>query len=372
MSSGFDIRQGDVRELLRAMPDEFVNCVVTSPPYYGLRDYGTGVWEGGVIICDHKKVSPGTASLSKSTLGPNRDGVSGQATNGHQQEGFRSSCGKCGAVRVDKQIGMEETPELFIATLVDVFRDVRRVLRSDGTLWLNIGDSYTSGGRTWRAADKKNPIRAMDVRPNTPEGLKPKDLIGVPWMLAFALRADGWYLRSEIIWHKPNPMPESVTDRPTKAHEQVFLFSKSARYSYNADAIAEPLTRPEEANRKTPARFGGADKWEEAQKQSRLHSGREYTGTPTGTRNKRSVWTLTAMNTKDAHFATFPIELPETCILAGCPEGGTVLDPFNGAGTTGLAALKHGRRYIGIELNPEYVDITMRRLDRHCPLLAAV
>lgn len=365
MSSGFDIRQGDVRELLRAMPDESVNCVVTSPPYYGLRDYGTGVWEGGLIICDHKKVSPGTASLSKSTLGPNRDGVSGQATNGHQQEGFRSSCGKCGAVRVDKQIGMEETPELFIATLVDVFRDVRRVLRSDGTLWLNIGDSYTSGGRTWRAADKKNPIRAMDVRPNTPEGLKPKDLIGVPWMLAFALRADGWYLRSEIIWHKPNPMPESVTDRPTKAHEQIFLLARSSRYAYDAAAIAES---------------GGG--WNN----SEFHSGKtgehqlgrssvnrkSFDVNESGKRNKRTVWTMATQPTPDAHFATFPLEIPETCILAGCPVGGTVLDPFNGAGTTGLAALKHGRRYIGIELNPEYVDITMRRLDRHCPLLAAV
>jgi DNA modification methylase len=179
--------------------------------------------------------------------------------------------------------------------------------------------------------------------------------------VAFALQADGWYLRSDIIWHKPNPMPESVTDRPTKAHEYLFLLTKSERYYYDAEAIAEPLTRPEEADRKTPARFGGADKFEEARKQSRLHSGNEYTGTPNGTRNKRSVWTVATQPYSEAHFATFPPKLIEPCILAGCPSGGLVLDPFAGSGTTLQVAQQLGRRGVGIELNPAYIALAEQR-----------
>lgn len=292
--------QGDALETLRRLPDGSVHTCVTSPPYWRLRDYGV----------------PG-------------------------------------------QIGLEPTPEEYVEKLVAIFREVRRVLRDDGTLWLNLGDCYTSGGRATRAPDRKSGAREMSVRPPTPFGLKPKDLVGIPWRVAFALQADGWYLRRDIIWHKPNAMPESVKDRPTSAHEYIFLMSKSPDYYYDGEAIREPLQRPEELNRKTPARFGGAVKHKGYG--TRKHSGNEYKGELTG-RNKRSVWTVSTKPFKGAHFAVFPPDLIEPCILAGSPPGGVVLDPFFGSGTTGLVAQKHGRQWIGIELNPEYIRIAEERL----------
>jgi DNA modification methylase len=252
---------GDSREVLRHAPDNSVRCCVTSPPYWSLRDYDI----------------PG-------------------------------------------QIGLESRLDDYFASLVAVFEQVRRVLTPDGTLWLNIGDSYTSGGRTWRATDRKNPIRAMNVRPPTPEGLKPKDLIGVPWRLAFALQAAGWYLRADIVWNKPNCQPESVKDRPTRCHEMLFLFSKSEQYHYNA----------------------GADRG------------------PNG-RNLRTVWDINTQAFKEAHFATFPPALVERCLALGCEKGDLVLDPFLGSGTTGQVAIGMGRRFLGVELNPEYVEIALRR-----------
>lgn len=210
----------------------------------------------------------------------------------------------------------------YIASLVEVFEQVRRVLREDGTLWLNIGDSYTSGGRTWRAPDRKNAVRAMDIRPPTPEGLKPKDLIGVPWRLAFALQDAGWYLRADTIWDKPNCQPESVKDRPTRSHEYLFLFSKSEQYCYDSQAVRGPNGR-----------------------------------------NLRTVWHINTEPNKEAHVAMFPAELVEPCIALGSKPGDLVLDPFIGSGTAGLVALKLGRRFVGIELNPEYVDIAERRLN---------
>jgi DNA modification methylase len=312
----FTIHHGDALAVLRAMPDASVACCVTSPPYYGLRDY-----------------------------------------------------------QVDGQIGLEPTPEAYIERLVDVFREVRRVLRPDGTLWLNIGDSYNAHPGQRKTTDKAGDKQATSAGSvGAPSrcvvGLKPKDLIGVPWMLAFALRADGWWLRSDIIWAKPNPMPESVTDRPTKAHEYVFLLAKSERYRYDAKAIQERAVNP------TFGKFtdNGKDK---QRGHSRRHAGfnGRYAaklaaeGVPEF-RNRRSVWTLATIPTPDAHFATFPIDLAETCILAGCPADGTVLDPFAGAGTTGLAALKHGRRFVGIELNADYIEIAHTRAGRHMPLLA--
>lgn len=309
------IIEGDCLEVMQSLDAGSVQVCVTSPPYYGLRDYG-----------------------------------------------------------VDGQIGLEPTPDEYVAKMVAVFREVRRVLRNDGTLWLNLGDSYSNAGtrqgdRGGAVSENTNAQRMIGsgYRPRV-GGLKNKDLIGIPWRVALALQADGWYLRSDIIWHKPNPMPESVTDRPTKSHEYLFLLAKSPTYYYDADAIAEPLARPDEATRKTPARFGGADKWEEAQKQSRLHSGREYTGTPTGTRNKRTVWTVATQPYKGAHFATFPPKLIEPCILAGSKRGDTVLDPFNGAGTTGLVSDRLGRDYIGIELNPEYAEMSRKRITDDIPL----
>jgi DNA modification methylase len=289
--------EGDSAEVLRDLPAASVQCCVTSPPYWGLRDYGD-----------------------------------------------------------ERQIGQESTPEEYVARLVEVFREVRRVLRDDGVLWLNLGDSYTSGGRDSRAPDSKDSKggRENESRPPTPSGLKPKDLVGIPWMVAFALRADGWYLRSEVIWSKPNPMPESVTDRPTKAHEQVFLLTKSSRYFYDAKAIAEPTK-------------GVGLSWEkrkalgEGSRRGFAQNGISNIGTGTE-RNARSVWEITPEPCALAHFATMPPELARRCILAGSRKGGIVIDPFGGAATTALMALAHGRRAILCEINPDYIALQHERL----------
>lgn len=301
---------GDALATLKTLPAESVNCCITSPPYFGLRDYG-----------------------------------------------------------VDGQIGLEPTPDAYIQRLVDVFREVRRVLRDDGTLWVNIGDSYNAQPGQRKTTDKAGEKQATSIgsvgaASRSVDGCKPKDLIGIPWLLAFALRADGWYLRQDIIWHKPNPMPESVKDRCTKAHEYIFLLSKSQRYWYDADAVSELAISAGE-DRGGGVKYSTSTTTPGTAKQNLTRMG--ATGE---TRNRRSVWTLATLPCADAHFATYPIELPETCLRAGCQEGGTVLDPFSGAGTTGLAALKNGRRYIGIELNAEYLEITRRRFERHYPLLA--
>lgn len=276
------ILPGDCLASLRLMTDRSVHCCVTSPPYFGLRDYG-----------------------------------------------------------VDGQIGREPTPDEFVASLVSVFREVRRVLRDDGTLWLNLGDSYA-----------RPPAKG-----GSGPGLKPKDLIGIPWRVAFALQADGWYLRQDIIWHKPNPIPESVRDRCTKSHEYVFLLSKSPRYYFDSEAIKEPaaesslvrLAQPTLAQQVGSARVPG-----------KTNGNMKAVGGET--RNKRSVWTVTTKPFKGAHFATFPPDLIEPCIRAGCPEGGTVLDPFGGSGTTAGVALAHGREAILCELNPEYAQLVPARI----------
>ena len=334
------ILQGDALTVLKTLPDASVNCCITSPPYYGLRDYGC-----------------------------------------------------------DGQIGLERTPAEYIARLVDVFREVRRVLRDDGTCWINIGDSYAAQGGDHSKFNSNQPnVGASrchangsrdkgNRRPAT--GLKPKDLIGIPWMLAFALRDDGWYLRQDIIWAKGNCMPESVKDRCTKAHEHIFMLSKSARYFYDYDAISEP-TQPDSVARYSRGRAddakyadGGpgnqtiARSFEHMQPKQdgrgRRYSGfneREFSGDPRERRNKRSWWLMNTKPCSEAHFAVYPLELPETCLLAGTKEGGTVLDPFCGAGTTGLACLKNGREFIGIELNTEYVKIAEARAQKYYPLLA--
>ncbi len=264
------IYQGDALTVLRTLPSGCVQTVVTSPPYWGLRDYNM----------------------------PN-------------------------------QIGLEQRLPDFIGRLRCVFSEVRRVLRDDGVLWLNIGDGYTSGNRGWRAPDKKNRARAMEIRPDTPEGLKPKDLMGIPWRLAFALQDDGWYLRADIIWHKPNAMPESVKDRPTRSHEYLFLFSKSEMYFYDRLTILD-----------------------------------------SNGRNKRSVWDINTQAYTGAHFATFPPKLVEPCIMASTRPGDFVLDPFFGSGTTGLAACELARKYVGIELHPDYIDLAKKRLGLSCaPIL---
>jgi DNA modification methylase len=308
----YKLINADVFAGLGQLADQSVNCVVTSPPYYGLRDYG----------------------------------VSGQ-------------------------LGLESTLEEYIEKMVGVFREVKRVLRSDGTCWVNMGDSFYNGGGEKRDGGhgfvdggkiKLEAAKGMLLQKKCKvSGLKPKDLMGVPWRLAFALQSDGWYLRQDIIWHKPNPMPESVTDRCTKAHEYIFLLSKSQKYFYDAEAVKEKAIRAgsipggdyNNNKEKPPDVFG-----------SRLNSnGIPLSSLPVPeTRNLRSVWTIAPKPFKKAHFATFPLEIPVTCIKAGCPKNGVVLDPFSGSGTTGKAALTTGCNYIGIELNSEYIDMSRKRI----------
>lgn len=367
---------GDNRKILRALPEKSVHTCVTSPPYFGLRDYGTATWQGGDADCAHQS--------NRSKQGQRAD------RRFTQGEVFKSVCGHCGAERVDMQIGLEPTPAEFVAALVDVFRELRRVLRDDGTVWLNLGDSYSAhaGQRkvTDQAGIKQQSNTASAGAPSRcVPGLGHKQLIGIPWRVAFALQEDGWYLRSDCIWAKPNPMPESVTDRPTKAHEYLFLLSKSAKYYYDSTAIAEPVTESTVARLTQPniesqngsdrvpgktngnmkavgPRFGGGKYGDLDEERHRTKSGNEYT-LGNGTRNKRTVWTVATQPCTFAHFATFPPELIRPCIRAGAPVGGIVLDPFFGSGTTGLVARQEGRRCIGIDLNPEYIEIQKRRLN---------
>jgi DNA modification methylase len=315
------ILQGDCRDVLKTLPDESVHCVVTSPPYWGLRDYG-----------------------------------------------------------VEGQLGLEASPQEYVEDLVAVFSEAWRVLRSDGTLWLNLGDSYAAaaGGAqgknsafiTREACVNGTRIKA---RSSIVGGLKTKDLAGMPWRVAFALQASGWWLRQDIIWHKPNPMPESIRDRCTKAHEYIFLLAKSERYYYDALAISEEAS---EDSGWAKQRAAGVDTWKyndtEERKAATGQSVDSSTFGTIGRRNKRSVWSVTTKAYDEAHFATFPPDLIEPCILAGCPEGGTVLDPFGGAGTTGLVADRHRRDAILIELNPEYAEMARRRIYNDAPLFADV
>ena len=345
-------------EKMDEIPDGVVQTCVTSPPYFGLRDYGTATWEGGDAACDHDDVRRWEGE--KQTQG---------AQSGHSSAAARlarKEC-KCGARRVDDQIGLEDTLEEYITRLVGVFREVRRVLRDDGTLWLNLGDSYCSTdkwgggaenpGKHTVAANGDVPSWAVRAKKAKQPGLKPKDLMMVPARVALALQADGWYLRSDIIWHKPNPMPSSVTDRCTSSHEHVFMLSKQARYFYDADAIREQMS--DASIDRYAFAFGGA-------KNERL----KVTDNPTafvGTRevtngaNKRDVWTIATTPYSDAHFATFPSELPALCIRAGSKPGDLVLDPFMGSGTTAMVAESLGRKWTGYEISAGYHALITER-----------
>lgn len=334
---------GDAIEQLRTLPDKSVNTCVTSPPYYGLRDYGTGTWVGGDPNCPHyrqnKVVKEHTNTGHANTFG--ESGGMGDAI-------YKKVCPLCGATRVDNQIGLEETPEKYINRLVEVFREVKRVLRDDGIIWVNIGDSYSGSGKGPKGG-------------NIPTGTKPKDLIGIPWMLAFALRADGWYLRQDIIWAKNNPMPESVKDRCTRSHEYIFMLTKSRKYYFDHTAMQEDADPKNKKRYRSPFNQGKCEETPYPNGGKNTPGMKPYTGK----RNKRDVWQISVCSSvKEAHFAVFPKELVEPCVLAGCPEGGIVLDPFNGSGTTGIVALSNNRNYIGVELNPEYVEITKRRIDK--------
>ena len=342
MTPSHQILVGDCIDMMRTLQDQSVQCCVTSPPYYGLRDYG-----------------------------------------------------------VDGQIGLEETPAEFIARLVEVFREVRRVLRDDGTAWVNMGDSYAGSWGAHGRDDMGVGVSTISQRQvmasqrkskaTTHAEYKPKDLMGIPWRLAFALQDDGWYLRQDIIWHKPNPMPESTRDRCTKSHEYLFLLSKRPRYFYDQDAIREPVAlssvvrlaqdlEQQLGSDRVPGKANGPMKAVRSKRDSFKREGskreqaipghalgthrpeRQESAYPLDTRNKRSVWTVPTQGFKGAHFATFPPELIRPCILAGAPRGGVVLDPFGGAGTTAVVAMQEGRKSILCELNPEYAAMAERRI----------
>jgi DNA modification methylase len=312
--------------------DGQVQMCVTSPPYWSLRDYGTATWEGGDPECDHKdapKGGPHTAS----TLGPNRDGLGPNKAawaESKREQQFRDTCGKCGARRIDSQLGLEATPEAFVAAMTGVFAEVKRVLRDDGTCWVNLGDSYAGGGKGNYGSGISTHNGTVSKHCNgsdfpVPAGLKPKDLVGIPWRCAFALQADGWYLRMDIIWHKPNPMPESVTDRPTKSHEYIFLMAKQERYFFDSEAVRE-AHEPATIER---CKYGGTaagavgrqDALGKVASGGWAASGATRQLNPAG-RNTRSVWTITPQPFAEAHFATFPVELAARCIEAGTSERG--------------------------------------------------
>ncbi|MFO0940101.1 MAG: site-specific DNA-methyltransferase [Pirellulales bacterium] len=438
---------GDCLSVLKKLPSNSVQCVVTSPPYWALRDYQTAAWTGGSDSCDHKP-----ARLSETRRKNARSFGDSYATNGSQlvAAGKREKCEKCGATKEDFQLGLEPTPDEYISNMVNVFREVRRVLRDDGTLWLNIGDTYAVSRGASQGIDPKNPGgRVKNVcRPNdrSLQGYKPKDLIGIPWMLVFALRADGWYLRSEIVWRKLSPMPESVKDRPTKSHEQVFLLAKSPKYYYDSVGSQEDCTgnahsRGRGVNIKAKnAGYTSGNSIAKGVKQNSSFSGSVIDIVEK--RNMRSVWSLASFPLKSAHFAAYPPELVRRCLSAGVSEKGcclkcnkpwerivekrrvptrpgtsakhwkssnfdlsqqrgekspnrdpqrhitetvtigwnpacscehseparcTVLDPFHGAGTTWKVCQRLGLSYIGIELNPQYIDLSIKRPEVYFP-----
>ena len=418
-----DIKIGDCREVLKTLPDKHFQTCITSPPYYGLRDYGTASWVGGSENCSH----------IGDTLGNNRNFIDEGGRGSNKASLSTGDCIKCGAKRVDSQIGLEETPEQFVESLVNVFREVKRVLKDDGTLWLNLGDSYSSGGRTTTTNQSVRGDKDYGVtRPPPVEGIKPKDLFGIPWRVAFALQADGWYLRQDIIWNKPNPMPESVQDRCTKSHEYIFLLSKSPHYYFDNVAIKEETITFDNSNRDR-----------DTTKLNNTPGRTKMAGLKTNqyeTRNKRSVWTVNTKPYKEAHFAVFPTDLIEPCVLAGSSakicsgcgksyrremvttdvpdrivrdhmvgvipkrdkpsrmnskdmlpltkedngfvkqcecdtdhtEQDRIIDPFGGSGTTALVADRHNRDATVIELNEEYIEIAKNRLEGDAPLFAKV
>jgi len=469
-----NILQGDVIDKLKEIADSTVQCVVTSPPYWGLRDYGTASWEGGDENCEHLAAKEKSRYDYKMQEGSRHSEIA-KTTKGTDQARWKTQCPDCGAIKKDQQIGLEETPEKYVEKMVEVFRQVKRVLKHDGTVWLNLGDSYARQGGDVKdygnTSINKGKVELQDKRNKSipPIGLKPKDLVGIPWRVAFALQADGWWLRQDIIWHKPNPMPESVTDRCTKSHEYIFLLTKSAKYYYDADAIREsakdwgtrdrsnmrngtqdPLLKHHGLKDANFAEFGRNKRsvWKIDQKpyaviepefrkevieyrdlpnqeeiREYLSNARKSKGltiqqieehygnqaghhwlekngsypsaddwkklkillefddkydecmttifyksglkqdNPKGA-NKKSVWTITTQPYKEAHFAVFPPKIPELCIKAGSAKGDIILDPFFGSGTTGFVAQRLGRKWIGIELNSDYIKIAEKRFQQ--------
>lgn len=346
------IIQGDSLAVLKTLESESVDCVVTSPPYWGLRDYGTARWEGGDEKCDH--IGDGKPNNNRNFIDKG-----GRLGNNSAIVGG-ANCKLCGATKLDRQLGLEKTPEEYVAKMVAVFSEVKRVLKKEGTLWLNLGDSY-NGNKTGNTETNKNPTRVTNsFKKEKSDNLKEKDLVGIPWRVAFALQADGWYLRQDIIWAKPNPMPESVQDRCTKSHEYIFLMTKSPKYYFDNEAIREPFIS---TDKKYPAVNTKQGIYAVSNGSNRAGGNAE------DGRNKRSVWTVNTHAYSEAHFATFPEKLIEPMVLAGCPKDGLVLDIFMGAGTTAVVAKKLGRKFLGIELNPKYIEIAEKRISGTTPPL---
>jgi len=366
----YEIKIGDSLEVLKTMDEQSVHCCVTSPPYWALRDYGTATWEGGDPECVHRRNN----KIGKNCITGHKNH---EEMRGVGDTIYKKVCQKCGAKRIDDQLGLEETPEEYVENLVDILREVKRVLRDDGTLWLNLGDSYVGTGAKGKYKDPKSNSRnaqSTTAINNKVQGLKPKDMVGIPWRVAFALQADGWYLRSDIIWHKNNCMPSPVRDRPTSSHEFIFLLSKSPKYYYDKDAILEPLLDPDrKEGTGRGSGFGGYKHTSQPDKtMNSTYSGRPYDPSKLKGKNKRDVWTVGTAHYKGSHVAVYPPKLIEPCILAGCPDGGTVLDPFSGSGTTGVVALQNNKKYIGIELSPEYAKLSEDRINDSCANLFGV
>ena len=349
---------GDSREVLKEFPDKCVDTCITSPPYWGLRDYGTSTWVGGDENCSHRR---DTKKSDKCITGhKNFDEMLGVG-----DAIYKSECKRCGAKRIDSQIGLEEEVNDYIEQLVDVFGEVHRILKDDGTVWLNLGDSYSgSTGKSGGVSKIQSVKRQVDtgsigsLRPAKVAGLKRKDLIGVPWRAAFALQKYGWYLRQDIIWHKPNPMPEPANDRCVKSHEYIFLLSKNPQYYFDADSIKEPSITPNTGTSWKQRKLDGEPMRHGLQGAAAVGAGNFKTYEK---RNKRSVWTVPTKPYAGAHFATFPPELITDCIIAGSREGGIVLDPFMGSGTIAEYSKRLGRLYTGVELNEEYHALIKQR-----------
>jgi len=354
------ILQGDALEKLKELPDESVNCIITSPPYWALRDYGTASWDGGDVNCEHK------GKLKTTQAGFNERCTGKKPVETNKQAGlyipWKDVCGDCGARRVDKQLGLENTPDKYIARLCDIFDEARRVLRKDGTLWVNLGDTYGGTGDKGISTDPKYERGRNGQSKALNRLYKSKSLLQIPSRFSIEMDKRGWILRNEIIWHKPNCMPSSVDDRFTVDFEKIFFFVKSKKYQFTQ--LLEPVS---EVSLKRAEYGWSSDHPSIAGIDGENPMNTEKMGTrfvnPEG-RNKRAVWTVNTHSFADAHFATYPEKLVEPMILAGCPEGGIVLDPFFGAGTTGLVAKRLQRRFIGIELNPEYIKIANSRLSQ--------
>ncbi|MCL2410084.1 MAG: site-specific DNA-methyltransferase [Treponema sp.] len=372
------ILSGNNIDSLKTIPDNSVDCCVTSPPYYGLRDYGTATWYGGDPECNHFRDNKIVKGIYTSDAKPKGDSI------------FKTVCKKCGAYREDHQIGLEDTPEEYIEKLVLVFREVKRILKNEGTLWVNIGDSYNGSGKNSGNTKPLNGKQSTNTASHAVKAIKiksipQKSLFGIPWRLAFALINDGWILRQDIIWSKPSVMPESVKDRFCKSHEYIFLFSKKTKYYFDFQYALEPAAYDgrRDTVMKGSAKYAETDfscqtkntflskeheRWpqrgyitkEGATGLSEQHHGSSIPTRPL--RTKRDVWVVASEPSDLGHFAMFPQKLILPCILCGCPENGVVLDPFMGSGTTAVVAVKNLRRYIGCEINPEYIKIAERRI----------